>query len=100
MARRMVVIRRELPRTSGACPIGIGRIGANEDSPFRVPLDRRPLAVMPLPLCLARYATWLLRVHGSLRSTVTPIAQMKPRSSRATAVTTCCLLLPRPRSRA
>jgi hypothetical protein len=57
MAPRMVVIRRELPRTRGASPIVIGRIGVHEDSPFRVPLDRRPLDIMPCAVRVTRYAT-------------------------------------------
>ena len=95
----MVVIRRELPRTRVAgLATGAGRIVSLEGSPLRVPLDRCPACLIvfaPSPgevVYAARRrqaASW-----RPLRSAVTPIDQMKPSSSRPTAVTTCCLFLP------
>ncbi len=96
----MVVIRRELPRTSVArSAMGLSH-RSHEDPPFRVPLDR-PLVCSVFMVCgptLAAYAA--RRAAGPCCcSTCTPMAQMKPNSSRATAVTACCLVLPLPISR-
>jgi len=92
----MVVIRRELPRTRFASPAKCLSHRPYEDSPFRVLLDRRlPCSHRFLLACLG-YATRRLfaGVAGIAFSTVTPMAQMKPSSSRPTAVTTCCLIFP------
>ncbi len=95
----MVVIRRELPRTSLASPASGLSHRSVEDPPFRGPLDR-PLIGSDFIRCVPppAYATRRAAVPCCC-STCTPIAQMKPNSSRATAVTTCCLVLPLPVSR-
>jgi len=84
----MVVIRRELPRTVLA-DLGpeAGRIGGHEDSPFRVPL--RPLTILPH----ARSALYPV-IAAASRSAWVAMAQMKPSSSRATAVTALPGILP------
>ena len=80
----IVVIRRELPLTSdGSLVASDVSHRSLEDSPFRVPIDLRP----PYPAMM----TFLSRYAAALFSTVVPIAQMKPRSSLATAVITFCL---------
>ena len=100
---RIIVIRRELSRTRGA-----GRAtGSPHSRGTRVLLSvclstATPGCVTPSPylflfLSRCRYAAR----RGDWRSccsTVTPMAQMKPKSSRATAVTACCFDLPRPTS--
>ena len=86
----MVVIRRELPRTRVAGPARGLSHRSHEDPPFRVPFDRRSLCssrrhdalfVLPPPVTPRGGASRRARP-------ATPIAQMKPRSSRPTAVTT------------
>ena len=99
----MVVIRRELPRTRVAgLAEKAGRIEVLEGSPFRVHLDRCPAClIVSLPYCRPiAYAARCRRTGPSCRSrsTVPPIDQMKPKSSRPIAVTTCCLFFPLPKS--
>jgi hypothetical protein len=87
----MVVIRRELPRTSVAGPAtGLSR-SVHEDPP------RRALRSLSSATHGLGHAMWCCGLpyaahrpgNGMVRSTSTPIAQMNPKSSRATAVTTC-----------
>ena len=94
------IVVRELPRTSKR---GFGpkayRIGLVEGSPFRVPLGRHRCCFSCDRFSVIRYAA----IEGDdgvrcWRSTVTPIAQTKPKSSRPIAVTACCRHLPRPSS--
>jgi hypothetical protein len=97
----IIVIRRELPRTRGAGPaMKACRIAAHEDSPLPCAIPAADHWCLyeihsgfhPAPLIqAARRTSFVLRA----RSASMPIAQMNPRSSRATAVTACCLHLPR-----
>ena len=61
---------------------------------LRVVSDSGHATVMPCPVRQTSYAA-TGRARPASASTVVPIAQMKPKSSRPTAVTTCCLLFPR-----
>jgi hypothetical protein len=93
---RIIVIRRELPRTYGAGWSCDFPHSAFEDSPSRV-LRGRNLhhlhgSILSLR-CLA-YAAWP-NAFLCLASTCTPMAQIKPKSSRPIAVTTFPLFLPR-----
>ena len=92
----MVMIRREPPRTRVAGPARGLSHSANEDSPFRVPLEHCPLRFHVYPCGLQNYAARLFRLALLFvsRSTITPMAQMKPSNSRATAVTTFWWTLP------
>ncbi len=96
----MVVIRRELPRTRIAGPaMKAWRIDLHEDSPL-------PCAIPAAdPWCLYRVHDDSFRPQAARlnvrpgasdceRSAAMPMAQMKPRSSRPTAVMTCCFALP------
>jgi hypothetical protein len=97
----MVVIRRELPRTTCASWAWGLSHRIYEDSPFRVPLDRHRFRLdqsLPSPRDQAAGRLRFVTVAWAL-STWTPIAQMNPSSSRATAVTTCCFTLPLPINR-
>ena len=93
---RIIVIRRELPRTNGAGRAHRLPHRLHEDSPFRVPLDHHRCCASGPCLWAAgvAYAATTV-VCRSLPSTCLPIAQMNPKSSRLTAVTTCCLHFPR-----
>lgn len=74
--------RRELPLTSCASlVVNDGSHSVAEDSPFRVTNDLRP----PYPVMIRLFYA------ADFRSIATPIAQMKPNSSRPTAVMTFCL---------
>jgi len=80
---RMVMIRRELPRTKRAGWVRKPyRIESLEDSPFRGPCTAIGSAVH-LHIRVFGYAAV---VTGCCFSTDTPMAQMKPSSSRPTAV--------------
>ena len=89
---RMVMIRRELPRTKRA---GWGRrpfrIENEEGSPFRVPCAVIGSAVQKFILLLLYAAV----ASFCCFSVFTAIAQMKPSSSRPSAVTIWFLFLPR-----
>jgi len=98
---RIIVIRRELPRTSDASWAKSLSHRTLEDSPFRVLLDGDSLCPLHglfssvvVGSVLDGYAAigvrWL-----PLLSTLFPMAQMKPSSSRPTAVTIFCGFLPR-----
>ena len=91
----IIMIRRELPRTSDARLAKSLAHSDREDSPFRVPFDRRlfhPGAIINPRLLLQ--AAVLGLAAGFCRSTWVAIAQINPSISRATAVTTCCFGLP------
>jgi hypothetical protein len=93
----MIVIRRELPLTRNAGPVGIDLShSSDEDSPFRVPCDlcsQYPTVMAPgLPFVLFYAAPFDLCARA--RSTLNPMAHMKPSISRATAVTTSCFVFP------
>jgi hypothetical protein len=78
----MVMMRRELPLTMH---VGLATITTVEDSPS-------PRPTRPLTHSIARSVLWVgARVQccvESWLSTSVPMAQMKPTSSRASAVTT------------
>ena len=96
----MVVIRRELSRTRGVSPaLRPVNIGAHEDPPSVCPLSRCPLCFTVKPGGLSRYAARRVGVRSlTACSTCVPTAQTNPNSSRPTAVTTFCLVLPRAKS--
>jgi hypothetical protein len=99
---RIIVIRRELPRTRDASWAKSLSHRILEDSPFRVLLDGDSLCpvhglfpkVWWLSLLVDDYAAIGVR-WPPLLSTLFPMAQMKPSNSRPTAVTIFCGFLPR-----
>ena len=87
---RMVMIRRELPRTKSAGWVrGPFRIEAEEGSPFRG-LRAATGSAVPFTFFYAACESFCLC------SVFTPIAQMNPSSSRPRAVTIWFLFFPRP----
>ena len=81
----MIVIRRELPLTSSASLVSSDLSHrCSEDSPFRASIDLRSSCPAMAEFLCFYAADW--------PSIAIPMAQMKPSSSLATAVTTCCLL--------
>ena len=85
---RMVMIRRELPRT-------IRRESDPQVRRIGVPRVLRPYA----PATRVRIGRLIVSSHSYAAarrsaSTRRPMAHMKPKSSRPTAVTTCCRHLP------
>ena len=90
---RMVMIRRELPRTEYAGWVRRPcRTEHKEGSPFRGPCAVTGSAVQ-LCISLADYAAL---ASFCCCSVLTPIAQIKPSSSRPKATTIWFLFLPRP----
>ena len=81
---RIIVIRRELPRTSraGRAPQALPHSGPNEGSPFRVPLNCPPCCI-----AISRLVTRQSCASCCFVCTVVPMAHMNPKSSRPTAVT-------------
>jgi len=77
----MVMMRRELPLTRH---VGLATITTVEESPS--PRPARPLTHSLARRMMSRFGYW--RGAESPASTSVPMAQMKPTSSRARAVTT------------